>query len=53
MMLSDIINKTCKKCGKVWGKLGFVLAQDIEPYKPSFSASEYRKRIRRGDDLPR
>ena len=47
-----IENKTCKKCGKVWkGRIGWLLAQDVEPYKEKFDPEAYRKRIRRGKDV--
>lgn len=47
-----IVNKKCEKCGKTWKPLGYLLAGDVEKEgEKKFSESEYKKRIRRGDDI--
>jgi len=50
----EIIRRKCKKCEKVWGRVGYYLASDIEdrPNDKRFDPKDYRKRIREGRDLP-
>lgn len=48
-----IINRKCSKCEKVWSKIKYVFAQDIETFDDSkFDPKKYRERIRSGKDLP-
>lgn len=47
-----IKDKKCLKCGKVWGRVKWYLASDIEEKSDRFDPDDYRKRIREGRDLP-
>ena len=54
-----IVKGRCRKCGQTFGRLGSRFSREIktvnvepEPAEKSFSAREYRKRIRDGRDIP-
>ena len=45
-------DRTCKRCGKVWNRLAYMLQLDIEEkIEERFSSKKYRKRIRNGKDI--
>ena len=52
-----IKGRRCDKCGKYWSRKTYLFSRDVEKVKPTpdkpaeFSAYEYKKRIRRGDDI--
>jgi len=47
----QILNRVCQKCGKKWGKVAYMLAQDVRSEPVKFDEKAYRKRIREGRDI--
>lgn len=46
-----VVNHRCQKCGRVWGKLHFVVASDVEERVEQFDREAYKRRIRNLEDL--
>lgn len=44
-------NRRCSRCGKVWGKVKYIFATDIEIRRKQFNPEEHRKRIREMRDI--
>lgn len=49
----EVKNRKCLKCGKIWSRVKYYLASDIEEKQVSFDEGAYRKRIRNGRDIPK
>ena len=49
----EVKDRKCSRCGKVWSRVKYYLASDIEERQVRFDEEEYRKRIREGRDLPK
>ena len=47
-----IKKRKCTKCGKTWGRIGYVLTGNIESKKVRFDEEAYRRRIKEGKDIP-
>ena len=49
----EVVDRVCKKCGKKFGGLRYIFSSKLEVRQmPRFDPTEYRKRIRKGRDIP-
>lgn len=48
-----VVDRKCRKCGKVWNPISYLFARDVVQKRVKFSEKGYKKRIRRLDDLPK
>lgn len=48
----EIVGRKCLKCGKKFGIIKYFTTSDILDKKDKFDPVAYRKRIRKGDDIP-
>jgi len=47
-----IVDRKCLKCGKKFSLIKYFVTHEIVDKKNKFDPEAYRRRIRRGDDLP-
>lgn len=49
----EIRNRKCSRCGKKFGRVGYLVSGAVVKEPVRFDAKEYRRRIREGRDLDR